>query len=109
MMEKRIKVLVVDDQADLAESISSVLKTDAKLEVVGTACDGFDALEKIPATKPQKSKFLDLKDAYTSIPTDHLSTYSNRFHREHARGLLQSFAQNYIIFSNNSSRLSGET
>ena len=35
-MEK-IKVLVVDDQQDLAEEIASVVRTDEQLEVVGTA------------------------------------------------------------------------
>ena len=49
---KKIKVLVVDDQLDLAEEIASILKTDEQLEVVGIAGDGFDALEKIPANMP---------------------------------------------------------
>ena len=50
-MEK-IKVLVVDDQTELADEIAEVLKTDGQLEVVGTAADGFDALEKMPIAKP---------------------------------------------------------
>lgn len=45
-----IKVLVVDDQKDLAEGIASVLQTDNELQVLGTACDGFDALEKLAKT-----------------------------------------------------------
>ena len=48
----KIRVLVTDDQTELANEISAVLATDPSLQVVGTACDGFDALEKIPATKP---------------------------------------------------------
>ena len=50
-MEK-IRVLVVDDQTELANEISAVLATDPALQVVGTACDGFNALEKIPTTQP---------------------------------------------------------
>ena len=50
-MEK-IKVLIVDDQLDLAEEIASVLRTDEALEVVGLACDGLDALQKIPQSMP---------------------------------------------------------
>ncbi|MBQ7913344.1 MAG: response regulator transcription factor [Clostridia bacterium] len=50
-MEK-IKVLVVDDQAELAEEIAQILKTDEGLEVVGTAADGFDALEKTALKHP---------------------------------------------------------
>ncbi|MBO5736271.1 MAG: response regulator transcription factor [Clostridia bacterium] len=48
----RVRVLVVDDQTELANEISAVLATDASLQVVGTACDGFEALEKISTTKP---------------------------------------------------------
>ena len=44
--EKKIKVLIADDQTILAEGIKSVLETDEGLETVGIACDGADALEK---------------------------------------------------------------
>ena len=74
-MDKRIKVLVVDDQLDLAESISSVLKTDAKLEVVGTACDGFDALEKIKERQPDVV-LLDIRMPKMNgvVATSHIKT-----------------------------------
>lgn len=48
----KIRVLVVDDQTELANEISAVLATDTSLHVVGVACDGFGALEKIPTVKP---------------------------------------------------------
>ena len=48
----KVKVLVVDDQTELANEISAVLATDSSLQVVGTASDGFDALAKIPTAKP---------------------------------------------------------
>ena len=48
----KIKVMVVDDQQELAEEIASVLSTDSQLTVVGTAADGFDALEKMPSLNP---------------------------------------------------------
>ena len=51
-MQEKIRVLVVDDQAELAEEIKSVLQTDSELEVVGVALDGVEALEKIPQTNP---------------------------------------------------------
>lgn len=51
-MAENIKVMVVDDQKELAEEIASVLQTDSGLEVVGTALDGFDALEKMPTLQP---------------------------------------------------------
>ncbi len=45
-MDKKIKVLVVDDQADLAVEIANVLATDEELTCIGTAGDGFEALKK---------------------------------------------------------------
>ncbi len=51
-MEK-IRVMVVDDQQDLAAELAALLRTDEGLEVVGIACDGLDALEKMPFAKPQ--------------------------------------------------------
>ncbi len=46
-MQNKIKVLVTDDQEELALELKSVLETDEELEVVGIACDGFDALSKM--------------------------------------------------------------
>ncbi len=45
-----IKVLLADDQLELAEGIKSVLETDEELEVVGIATDGFEALEMMEKT-----------------------------------------------------------
>ena len=50
-MEK-IKVLVVDDQKELAQEIGNVLSSDPELAFIGTAADGFDALEKIAQNIP---------------------------------------------------------
>ena len=52
MENKKIRVLVVDDQQPLAEEIGAILSTDDGLEFVGTAQDGFDALEKMPTLSP---------------------------------------------------------
>ena len=51
-MQEKIKVMVVDDQLDLAKEIAGVVETDEGIEVVGIAADGFDALEKIPQNVP---------------------------------------------------------
>ena len=48
----KIKVLVTDDQIELAKELKSVLETDESLEVVALAQDGFDALEKIESCAP---------------------------------------------------------
>ena len=47
MSENKIKVLVVDDQIELAQEIKELLHTDEQLQVVGTAVDGVDALAKM--------------------------------------------------------------
>ncbi|MBQ8296103.1 MAG: response regulator transcription factor [Clostridia bacterium] len=52
MAENKIKVLIVDDQTDLAEELKNVLETDACLTVLGTAYDGFDALKKMQISLP---------------------------------------------------------
>ncbi len=51
-MEK-IRVMVVDDQRELAEELASLLATDSEIEVVGIAEDGLDALSKMEETQPQ--------------------------------------------------------
>ena len=58
-MEK-IKVLVVDDQQELAKEIASILATDNGLEVVGIALDGLQALECLKKT-PADVVLLDIR------------------------------------------------
>ena len=48
----KIKVLIVDDQAILADGIASVLSTCPDFEVTGIAEDGFRALEEISRNVP---------------------------------------------------------
>ena len=52
MENKKIKVLIVDDQADLAMEIGVILATDEGLEVIGYATDGVDALKKMQNNVP---------------------------------------------------------
>ena len=44
-MERKIRVLLADDQSILADGIKSVLSSCPDLEVVGIASDGFEALQ----------------------------------------------------------------
>jgi two-component system chemotaxis response regulator CheB len=48
----KIRVLVVDDSALMRRIISRIFESDASIELVGTACDGFEALLKIEQLKP---------------------------------------------------------
>ena len=58
-MEK-IKVLVTDDQEDLARELCAILETDEQLQVVGVALDGFQALECLAKT-PADVVLLDIR------------------------------------------------
>jgi len=48
----RIRVLIVDDSALMRRAIKEIIMTDAGLEVVGTARDGQDAIEKARELMP---------------------------------------------------------
>lgn len=52
MEKNKIKVLVVDDQTELAEELAEILSSDEAVETIGTAKDGFDALEKMALCRP---------------------------------------------------------
>ncbi len=48
----RVRVLVVDDSAFARKVMREVLESDRRFEVVGTARDGLDALEKVTELQP---------------------------------------------------------
>jgi len=51
-MNDPIKVLIVDDALFMRKAISEILQSDNRLNVVGTARDGLDGLEKIKTLAP---------------------------------------------------------
>lgn len=51
-MTDRIKVLIADDSALMRKALKEIILTDPELEVVGTARDGHDAVEKVKELKP---------------------------------------------------------
>lgn len=51
-MDEKLKVLVVDDAAFMRKAIKSILETDPAIEVVDSARNGMEGLEKIKAAKP---------------------------------------------------------
>ncbi|MCU6599798.1 chemotaxis response regulator protein-glutamate methylesterase [Peribacillus frigoritolerans] len=48
----KVKVLIVDDSAFMRKLISEFLAEDSRMEVIGTARNGIDAIEKIKTLKP---------------------------------------------------------
>lgn len=51
-MEEKIKVLVVDDASFMVRAITEILSSDPGIEVVGSARNGVEALEKIKTLHP---------------------------------------------------------
>jgi two-component system chemotaxis response regulator CheB len=49
---KRTKVLVVDDSAFMRKALSIMIESDPSLEVVGSARDGNEAIEKVESLNP---------------------------------------------------------
>lgn len=48
----KVKVLIVDDSAFMRKLISEFLVEDSRKEVIGTARNGRDTIDKIKALKP---------------------------------------------------------
>ncbi len=55
-----IRVLVCDDQAVVCDGLEMILNADPEIEVVGTAYDGAEAVEKVERTQPDVV-LMDLK------------------------------------------------
>ncbi|MFO0752708.1 MAG: chemotaxis response regulator protein-glutamate methylesterase [Thermodesulfovibrionales bacterium] len=47
-----VKVLIVDDSAFMRNALSSMLSSDPEIQIVGTARDGLEAIEKIAQLRP---------------------------------------------------------
>lgn len=52
MLKQKIRILVIDDSMVFRESVARSLATDPDIEVVGTASDPIDAMDKIEKLKP---------------------------------------------------------
>lgn len=48
----KVRVLIVDDSAFARRTLTKILEQDARIEVIGTAWDGREALEKIQKFRP---------------------------------------------------------
>ncbi len=59
-VERAIRVLICDDQAVVCEGLRAILGTSTEIEVVGVAYNGLEALDQIPAARPDLV-LMDLK------------------------------------------------
>lgn len=51
-LNKKIRVLIVDDSAVVRQTLSSILQTDPDIEIMATACDPYIAAKRIQAEVP---------------------------------------------------------
>lgn len=51
-MKEKIKIFIADDNYDFVSTLTTYLSKDEDLEIIGTAKDGLEAVEKIPILKP---------------------------------------------------------
>ena len=51
-MKEKIKIFIADDNYDFVSTLTKYLSKDQDLEIIGTAKDGLEAVEKIPVLKP---------------------------------------------------------
>jgi DNA-binding NarL/FixJ family response regulator len=51
-MSPRIRVLIADDHRLFAEALEAILAAEPRIEVVGHACDGEEAVEQAFSLKP---------------------------------------------------------
>lgn len=51
-MDKKYKVLVIDDASFMTKAISEILETDPDIQVIGTAKNGLEGLKKIKELRP---------------------------------------------------------
>jgi two-component system chemotaxis response regulator CheB len=52
MTQRRIRVVIADDSLVAREMLSQILSSDPGIEVVGQACDGREAVEKVASLRP---------------------------------------------------------
>ena len=51
-MERKIRLMIIDDSAVYRNWLITQLSKDEHLEIIGYAIDAFDARKKIPPLKP---------------------------------------------------------
>ncbi len=52
MIDKTIKVMIVDDSAFIRAALTKIINNGRGMEVIGTASNGREALERLPVLKP---------------------------------------------------------
>jgi len=104
---KKIKVLITDDHAILAEGIKALLNTSENIEVVGTASDGKVAIDLVAKLKPDvvlmdiAMPIMDGIEASRRIAKSHPTTrviiLSQHDSKEYILSAIKSGAAGYLL------------
>ncbi len=113
---EHLRVLLVDDHALFRQGVKSLLESRPNIEVVGTAADGYEAIDLARATKPQiilmdiemphcdgleatrqiKQEFPDVKIVVLSVVEDHDTIFQAL--KNGAQGYLLKNLEAYQLF-----------
>jgi two-component system, NarL family, response regulator LiaR len=104
---KKIRVLIVEDQAVVREGLAAILSYQSDIEVVGQAKDGIEAVEMLEVAKPDVI-LLDLvmprQDGLTTIPilkeklpSVHILVLTSFADNDRVYQAIKSGAQGYLL------------
>ena len=106
-MNKKYRIMIVEDHTLLREGLSTIIASDPDLEVVGGAANGLDAVRQAVALKPDlilmdinmpvmngTEALIDIKKRDSSIKIMMLTSHKAE---EYIRDCLQSGADGYVL------------
>ena len=106
-LKSLIKVLLADDHPLITEGIGAVLNTFENIKVVGTATNGYDALEQAELKKPDvvlldinmpKMNGLEAIEHFCkNFPQTKILMLSMHYNREYISSAMQKGASGYIL------------
>lgn len=104
-----IRILLVDDQNIILQGLQALLKSRPNIEVVGTAKNGFQALEQVEALRPDLVLIdieMPVMDGITAtkkicqqFPTTKVLVLSGYEDEKYATQILQAGAEGYVLKS----------
>jgi NarL family two-component system response regulator LiaR len=106
-MSEHIRILIVDDHPLIREGLRAVLETQPDLELVGEACDGYEAVRQALALKPdiimmdlalpRKDGIAAIREILRAAPSIKVLVLSNYLEDEKVFGALRAGAKGYIL------------
>ena len=114
-MTEHIRILIVDDHPLIREGLRAVLETQPDMELVGEAMDGYEAVTRALALKPdvilmdlalpRKDGIEAMREILRILPAARVLVLSNYLDDEKVFGALKAGAKGYILKETNSQEL----